>query len=31
MENEQVRLFDDTQAAEQEIAVVVEREYDRTK
>lgn len=30
-DNEQIGLFDDTQAAEQEIAIVVEREYDRTK
>lgn len=30
-DNEQMGMFDDTQAAEQEIAIVVEREYDRTK
>ena len=31
MNDEQIKLFDDTEAVEQEISIVVEREYDRTK
>ena len=31
MNSEQLKIFDDTQEVEQEIGLVIEREYDRTK